>query len=267
MKIKDIISRIPNKEGAGYFTVFLPSLDRELRIRHLSVNDQKIISKLSIDEGTGTFASEGDLAKIAIAEENSLDPIELELIDVRDYFILCCALRKENYIDEFGVKYQCSKCEDVFEKTLDFSRLIKLASEYELKKTDAVIKTAVGEMKVEISLPTQINLIMLEMYYERVAKTRDVTSAEKYIDYIICCINKVYFKNDADEWEEAEEFSELEFLDKVAFIQKVEANIEEVSRLFNDIGMITSEFFYEIECPTCKNKIRAFMDTSDFFTL
>lgn len=267
MNIKDILSKIPNSSGAGYFTVHLQSMDKDVRIKHLTVNDQKVISKLSIDDGAGTFASEGDLAKIAIAEENSLEQIELDKIDVRDFFILCCALRKENYIDEFTVKYRCDKCEEQFDKKLDFDRLIQLATEYELDKTEAIIKTAVGDMKAIISIPTQIDLIMLEMYYDRVSKTRDVTKAEKFIDYIICCITNVFFKNDEGEWEETTDFANLEFLEKVAFIQEIKSNIEDVSKLFNDIGMITSEFFYEIECPSCKNKISSFMDTSDFFIL
>lgn len=267
MKTQDILKKVANKEGAAFFTVTLPSLDKTLRIRHLSVNDQKIISKLSIDEGAGTFASEGDLAKIAIAEENSLEPVELEKIDVRDYFILCCALRKENYMDEFGVRYRCDKCEDEFEKDIDFDRLIEAASEYELKITETVVKTSAGEMKVDLGIPAQLDLVMLEMYYDRVAKTRDVTHAEKFVDYIICCMTNAYFKNDDDQWEEMEDFKTKEFLEKVSFVQDIKANIEEISKLFNDIGMITAEFFYDVDCPTCKNKLRAFMDTSDFFTL
>jgi hypothetical protein len=267
MNTKDILKRLPNDTGAGYFTVHLQSMDKDIRVRHLSVNDQKIISKLSIDEGGGTFASEGDLAKIALTEENSLEPIELEKIDVRDFFILCCAIRKENYMDPFAVRYKCEKCEDEFDKSLDFDRLVQLASEYELSTTEAVIKTKAGDMKVHIGIPAQLDLVMLEMYYERVAKTRDVTSAEKFVDYIICCMTKAFFKNDEDQWEEMEDFAKKEFLEKVDFVQSVQANIEEVSKLFNDIGMITSEFFYEVECPTCQNKIRSFMDTSDFFTL
>ncbi len=267
MNTSEILKKIPNKDGAGYFEVTLPSLDKQLRIRHLSVNDQKIISKLSIDEGQGTFASEGDLAKISIAEVNSLEPVELDNIDVRDFFVLCCALRKENYIDEFSVQYNCNKCEDTFEKTIDFSRLIEAATEFVPKTEDAVIKTFVGDMKVTIGIPSQLDLIMLEMYYDRVAKTRDVTPAEKYVDYIICCMNKAFFKNDADEWEEADDFVKKEFLQKIEFIQDIKANIEGISKLFSDIGMITAEFFYEIECPTCGNKIHSFMDTSDFFTL
>lgn len=267
MNTSQILKNIPNKDGAGYFTVHLPSLDKTLRIRHLTVNDQKIISKLSIDEGQGTFASEGDLAKISITEVNSLDPIELDVIDVRDFFVLCCALRKENYIDDFTVQYRCQKCEESFERTLEFDRLIKLASEYEAKVEDAIIKFANGEMKVRIGIPKQLDLVMLEMYYDRIAKTRDVTGAEKYVDYIICCMTNAYFKNDSDEWEEADDFATKEFLQKISFIQDIGASIEGISKLFNDIGMITAEFFYEVECPNCTNKIKSFMDTSDFFIL
>lgn len=273
MNLRDILNRVPNKEGAGYFAVALPTMGKELRIRHLSINDQKIISKLSIDEGNGTFASEGDLAKIALAEENSLEPVDLEKIDVRDFFILCCAIRKENYIDEFTVNYTCENCDESFEKNLDFDRLIELASEYQLKTTEAEISSKAGLMKVDIGIPAQLDLVMLEMYYDRVAKTREVTPAEKFIDYIICCMNKVYFKAEGAEddaesaWEELEDFTKMEFLQKIEFMQSIKANIEQVSKLFNDIGMITAEFFYEIECPTCKKKIRAFMNTSDFFLL
>lgn len=267
MNIQDILKRIPNNTGAGYFTVPLKSLDKELRIKHLSVNDQKIISKLSIDDNTGTFASEADLAKISIAEVNSLEPIELDNIDVRDYFILCCAIRKENYMDDFIIKFKCKQCEHEFDKDLDFSKMIALATDFEIKLKEAEIKTSLGDMKVTIGIPKQLDLIMLEMYYNRVAKTRDVTTAEKYIDYIIVCMKQAYFKNDTDQWEEVEDFIKMEYLDKVEFMQNIKANIEDISKLFAEIGMITNEFFYDIDCPKCKEKNKPFLDTSDFFTL
>lgn len=267
MKTKDILKRIPNKEGAGYFTVYLPSMDKELKIRNLSVNDQKIISKLAVANDGTMFASESDLAKIALAENNCLNGVELDEIDVRDYFILCCALRKENYMDEFEVNYTCPQCEEEFHKPLDFDRIIKSATEYEASYDEAFIKTKFGEMKVTIGLPPQTDLIMLEMYYAKVGRTRDVAMSERYVDYIICCMESVCFKNDADEWEEAEDFREMSYLEKVGFIQEVESNIEQVSKLFNDIGLITSKFFYDIDCPNCGNKIPSFMDTSDFFVL
>jgi len=50
MNAKEILKNIPNREGAGYFTSPLSSMKKDLRIRHLSVNDQKIISKLAIND-------------------------------------------------------------------------------------------------------------------------------------------------------------------------------------------------------------------------
>lgn len=267
MNTKDIIKRIPNKEGAGYFTVYLPSMDKELKIRNLSVNDQKIISKLAVSNDDTLFASESDLAKIALAENNCLNNIELDDIDVRDFFILCCALRKENYMDEFAINYTCHTCEEQFTRNLDFERLIQAATEYKDEHEETEIKTNAGPMKVTIGLPPQSDLIMLEMYYARVAKTRDVSMTEKYVDYIICSMKNVAFKNEAEEWEIVSDFTEMNFLEKVSFVQAAGANIEEISKLFNDIGLITSKFFYDLDCPNCGAKVKTFMDASDFFVL
>lgn len=267
MKTTDILKNISNKEGAGYFSVFLPSLEKTVRIRHLSINDQKIISKLAIEENTSVFASEADLAKISIVETNSLDPIDLETIDVRDYFILCCALRKENYMDEFKVNYECPKCTEEFVEPIDFSRLIEAAKDFEAVIKEEIVMTNNGEAKMLIGIPKQMDLIMLEMYYNRIAQTRDVTAAEKYVDYVICCIQDIMYKNGDDVWEAVEDFADMSFIDKTEFVQAIKANIEQLSRLFSDIGMITSEFFYDVPCPNCKHEIATFMDTSDFFML
>lgn len=267
MNIKSVLSNIPNKEGAGYFTVFLPTLDKEVRIRHLSVNDQKIISKLAIEDNPTTFASEADLAKISIVETNSLEPIELEQIDVRDYFILCCALRKENYMDEFKVEYSCPKCTEDFFETIDFAKLIENATEYEQVITKKEISSGAGNTRVTVGIPAQLDLIMLEMYYARIAATRDVTPAEKYVDFVICCIKDIEMETSDGVWESVEDFKTLSYLAKVEFIQQIKCNIESVAKLFNDIGMITSNFFYDIKCPNCGNKLNTFMDTSDFFML
>lgn len=267
MNTTEILKNIANKEGAGYFTVFLPSLGKQVRIKHLTINDQKIISKLAIDENASIFASESDLAKIALVETNSIDPIDLESIDVRDYFILCCALRKENYMDQFVVNYTCDKCSEEFKEPIDFDVLIENAKEFEPKYEIVDIETKnIGTIKVELGIPNQLDLVMMEMYYTEVAKTREVSSAEKYVDYVICCIKNI--QHDVEGiYADVEDFKTMHYLEKVGFIQNIQSNIETIAKLFNDVGLVTSEFFYDIECPNCKNKLKTFMDVSDFFML
>jgi hypothetical protein len=266
MNTKDIIKNIPNKEGAAFFSVYLPSMDKDLRIKHLSINEQKIISKLSISEDTNIFASEADLAKIAVVEVNSLEPIELYGMDLRDFFILCCALRKENYINPLSIDYTCPKCQESFDESIDFDLLIENATEFEKEIKTTSLKTSAGEAQIHIGIPNHVDLVMLEMYYDRVGKTRDVVPTEKYIDYVICCIKKIEFKNE-DAWEEVEDFTEMAYLDKVGFMEEIGADIEEIAKSFGDVGMLTSEFFYPIKCPNCKNELSTFVDTSDFFVL
>lgn len=267
MNTKEILKNIPNKEGSGYFTVFIPSLEKDIRIRHLSVADQKVISKLSIDESPTTFASESDLAKLAVAETNAIDPVSLDNLDVRDFFILCCALRKENYMDSFTVKYGCKACDHEFEEAIDFDVLIENAKEFEIEDKEEIIGTKkVGDIKVKLGIPSQMDLIMLEMYYAEVAKTREISMAEKYIDYVICCIKELSVLKD-EKYVAADDFPEMHYLEKVAFIQSLGANIEQIAKLFNEIGLVTSEFFYDMKCPNCSTDVKTFMDISDFFML
>lgn len=267
MNKADILKRIPNKEGAGFFSVFLPSLGIDLKMRHLSINDQKIISKLSVSEDSSLFASEADLAKIALAEENSLEEVDLTQIDLRDYFILCCALRKENYINPLAMSYKCQRCSEQVNHNVDFARLITAASEFELVDKDTEVKTSAGEAKLVVGIPHQMDLVMMEMYYDRIAQTRTVTMTEKYVDYIVCCIKSVEFKNDAGEYEPMADFLTMDYLEKLQFLQEIKVDIEELTKLFADIGIMTAEFFYDIQCPNCKNEIKSFVDTSDFFVL
>jgi len=275
MNVKDILANIPNNAGAGYFTVYLPSMDKELRIRHLGIKDQKIISKLAINENRVLFASESDLAKLALIESNALESIDLEDIDIRDYFILCCAIRKENYLNNFNINIKCNKCNNEFDIDLDFKRLIESATEFESEISEKIIDSNAGKMNLKIGLPKQVDLIMLEMYYNTIAETRDVSVSEKYIDYIIACIQEISIENaelkdkDSEEiiWDVIEDFNELEFIEKIEFVQKLNPNIEELSKIFSDVGIITSNFFYDVKCPLCKEKMSTFMDTSDFFML
>lgn len=155
MKINDALNVLKNHEGSRTYDCFVPSLNRKVAFRDLTVAEMKSMSKMALD--STEHIDNVYIALTAMIINVALEKLDYTVLNEADRISILACIKKNNIISPERYYITCKKCKNQYIHTIDFDKIIDKLKDMPKPKT---IKFLQGELKyeIQITLPS-INLL------------------------------------------------------------------------------------------------------------
>lgn len=207
MKLSEVQQTLNAERNENTFTIFMPSINKDLKFRYLNTEDLKTLSRIGI---FNDFDLNNELLKLSLfdsllAEPLSSSPLTSDNITQIDYLAFIIGVRKL-LKNELSFEFTCQHCDSVFINTIDleveFSEYLFNFKPQHLvfEKMDNINNI----WKFELTNYTMKNYLYYRYYIEKLKEidinNPDLINEEKFLRPLLY-ISKVY-KNDIeiDDW-------------------------------------------------------------------
>ena len=226
MKLSDIQKSLSQERAENTVTIFMPSIKKDLKFRHLNTEDLKTLSRIGI---FNDFDLNNELLKLSLFDKLLADPIEsspltAEKITQIDYLAFLIGLRKL-LRNELSFEFTCQQCEKRFVHKLDLeAEFSDFLFNYEkkilyLEKLDNLNNI----WKFELTSYTMKTYLYYRYYIERLKEidinNPDLLNEEKFLRPLLY-ISKIW-KND----EEIEDWNNQLLGEKIRFFNALPAEL------------------------------------------
>ena len=120
MKLSTALQNIQNERQTNTVTVYMPSLHKDIKIRSLTTDDLKTLSRIGV---FNEFDLNNELLKLylfdkLLAEDKSTCPLNSDNLTQLDFLSFIISLRKL-LNNELMFEFTCQECETQFQHKLD----------------------------------------------------------------------------------------------------------------------------------------------------
>ncbi len=269
IKLKDAIKLIKENESSHCYSCYLPSLNREVSFRPLTVSELKSVAKISIDE------DEMYTGLTALLQILCIEDLDMSSITEIDKTRALLTVKVANGIGEDEYNITCKACDVKFNYTLPIADAIENFKE-EPKEREVITNINNIEYKLLLGMPSleltaiynsftnNVRKSIEENDYDDEQKSDIMIHLLKYANMLF--VKKIFINN-----EEIEEFTNEIKLDiRNEIIDVLPANIiEKVNAVIVDEESydINSKLSFPIICPKCKLKSTMSIQLTDFFMI
>jgi hypothetical protein len=270
LQYQDILAALKNHAHSSVFAIYVPSLKRSVAFRQITVEEQKFISKRSIEDGSNKKNTyETFVALIArLCVDKTLKVADLTELD--RIKILIELFRKNYNIDKYSVT--CPECSHEFTATIDFGTILEEFDNFDLTEFIHEVESESSKCKYAFHmLPPTIKRI--REYNAHCAENKSEAEVEPFerSDFYKTFIVGIDVMPQ-DELQpkiaiDATQFNFAQF-DELLGNMPVDAIFSEkgmvgalVSKYINKIANIKSD----ISCPNCGHKIEGAVSPTSFF--
>ena len=237
MKLSDALKDIQNERNANTITIYMPSIHKDVRIRSLTTDDLKTLSRIGV---FNEFDLNNELLKLflfdkLLAEDKNSCPISADTMTMLDFLSFIISIRKL-LNNELSFEFTCQQCETRFQHVLDLeSEFSEFIFGYEPKTLSfEKIDNSDNIWKFDLKSFSMKNYLYYRYYIEKLKEidvnNPDLLNEEMFIRPVIY-ISKIY-KND----EEIEEWNEQLLGTKIKFFNSLPAEL-----IINPAGTDDSE--------------------------
>lgn len=270
MNINEAINLIKENEGAHTYTCHLPTLDKTVSFRPLTVSELKSVAKISID---GEDLYTGLTALMQILCINDLDMTQLSEIDKTKALL---TIKVANQLGDDVYNLTCNECDANFNYDVPILNLI----ENNFNEPAKSIKLSLNANNIKYDLTISIPSLKLSAMYSKFVEgvTKQISESnyteqqsQEIMLHMIRYGNLIFVKELFINDEIIEGFDSDTPLDKRnsildmlpgKIIQKINETIE------NEPSFdLQSKLTCDIICPKCKTPSKLVIDLLDFFQI
>lgn len=268
MKIDDIVKLLSDSSGKHCYSIYIPTLKRELEFMPLTVGAKKSLSKLAMDDNDNLYNT-----LTAMIIQSCTEEIDLcELTEVDRIYILA-HIYCSNFPTVPKYKITCSECDTEFIAEISPVELVK-----DLRDVDFpvnVIPFVNDDFKCDlaIGMPSINTNVHYNNYIKEIKRIVAIENKE-YLDRIDEYLSKyailAFIKDISINDKKVDNYDDLTMEERNEIIDLLPAQIlNQITDYVveHELGEIVKRFAYVRECIKCKKKVEVIFTISDFFQL
>lgn len=282
LDINAVMNMLEESSGESISEVYIPSLEKEVGFKPLTVGMQKSISKMSLD-----FEMDIDYQFLKMSILQTLcvdDKIDFKTLTEVDFIAMLAQLRVNNFTEPVKLIVNCNKCSKKFNMEVNMEQIIESCKKFENKSLEVEKKTTIKDkemiFKFELAESTIISNLEYMKYLEVINKDDnkvvDINNS-RVLAYPLKFIKNVYINNQQVVKKEGEDtliFNQLPMAEKIDFIDNLPPKLYSEK----DDGVLQTtlnEFphqrllnlFPKVKCPYCKKKMEGVLTNDSFFII
>lgn len=176
MDVQDILDAINEANDKNVYSVYVPSLKRDVLFRELNTGQEKMLIKSVVDNPV--YNTEFIFAIRQIMKENCAErDINIDDLTLIDKLAICLVMRQKSIGDEFEYVFQ----EEDKTKTIKISEYIERINEIEIPEKLVIER---DELKVTCKYPTILTEYALEKEFRSSVKELEIKSVAEARDML-----------------------------------------------------------------------------------
>lgn len=268
--IKEILSQ---SNGSGFYNIYVPSLNKELTFKQLTVGQQRSIAKNSADYNNiaSNIKNRASILKTICVSSEDIDFLN---ITWPEFVYILAIVRANNFTDELKYKIQCSdteKCNTSYEYSVNFDEIISNLEKVINKINDnKIFAFNMGDNKIEfiMNYPSVKKYNELLEFQEKILRLQKEGKEEEIESAMLDSFSYAFIKNikfngnlidikaetSLDLYRKIDETFNFNFASLLKFIDNE----------FSDFQMALSK---KLHCPKCNSITEFDLGIDDFFEL
>lgn len=244
--IKELVDIIGRTNDTFAYSIYVPSLNREVLFREMTTAQQKKLVKSVID--SPVFNTEFIFALREIIRENCTDTsINVDELTIYDKLIIAVTMRSMSVSNELNLNLKCESCEKIQPYQVKLDALLNVIKDTVNLKTEDIITDENNTFRIHCKIPNISTEFKLESEFRKNTKLKIEDESELretlgnvFISEIVKYINKLEVL-DKDSGNMIEiDLETLNFANRVKLIEKI--NIKLMKKVIDFIFNIKKEF-------------------------
>jgi hypothetical protein len=275
--INDLISVINKANDTFAYSVFVPSLNKEILFREINTAQQKKLVKSIID--SPIFNTEFIFTLREIIKENCVDTsVNVDELSIYDKLIISLYMRIYSIGTELTVNSKCPECDKLHSRIIKLNELLESVKDSISIKFSDIIEDETKTFKIYCEIPKISTEYNLEKEFRKNTKIdvkdeKDLreTLGNVFISELVKFISKIEITNKQEGKIIELNLETMKFSDRVQLIEKL--NVKLLRSIVEYISSIKKEFdkifLSKITCD-CENKTeieQRFSIDSNFFII
>lgn len=275
--INDLINIINKANDTFAYSIYVPSLDKEVMFREINTSQQKKLVKSVID--SPVFNTEFIFTLREIIKENCVDSdINIDELTIYDKLMISLYMRIYSIGNELNITAKCPDCEKLHNRLIKLNDLIESVKEKINVNSFQEIEDDSKTFKIYCEIPKIKTEYELEKEFRKNTKieVKDEkelreTLGNVFISELVKFISKIEITNKEENKVIEFNLKTMKFSDRVQLIERL--NTKLLKKIIEYISSVKKEFdkilLLKIKCD-CDKKIdieQRFSIDSNFFIL
>ena len=282
LDINAVLSMMEDSSGESISEIYIPSLEKSVSFKPLTVGMQKSISKMSLDYDLDI---DYQFIKLSILQTLCMDDeINFNSLTEIDFIDMLAQLRVNNFTEPVKLVINCGKCSKQFNMDVNMEQIIKSCKKFENKSLVVEKKITIKDketiFKFELQESTIISNLEYLKYIEVINKEEQEVvniNNSRVLAYPLKFIKNIYINDQQIVKQDNGEilnFSQLSMIEKIDFIDNLPPKLYSEKR-DGVLQTTLQEFppqrllnlFPKVKCPYCKNKMEGVLTNDSFFII
>jgi len=277
MQLTEALQQINDNNSSFIYKVYIPSLQKEVMFRSLSVGELKSLSKIMVEDDTENLLYATTTIISSLIQDSSINI--MDLIEL-DRLAILFQLKKINMLGDDNYNVTCGKCEKQFLFEYDLNKVLEKIKNISL--TNQTNDFEINHMKytIEVGYPTLQDIMGYSEISKRFAqkieegkKTDEEKEKESFVSasFILKYIRLLYVRGLSINDNKIDNFLDSTLADRILLMEHMPAgfmnevnNIIVKNRQIYDILDIIGTI---VACPHCHADILVKVDPKDFFMI
>lgn len=244
--IKELIDIINRTNDTFAYSIFIPSLEREVLFREITTAQQKKLVKSVID--SPVFNTEFIFTLREIIRENCTDAsVDVDSLTIYDKLIIAITMRSMSVSNDLQVNLKCEVCGAEQKIQIKLNELLSSIKDKINIKSEDVITDENNNFKIHCKIPNILTEFKLENEFRKNTKLKiddekelRETLGNVFISEIVKFVSKIEVRNnDTGDLVEIN-LEDMNFTNRVKLIEKL--NIKLMKKIIDFIFNIKQEF-------------------------
>lgn len=244
--IKDLVDIINRTNDSFAYSVYVPSLDKDVLFKEITTAQQKKLVKAVID--SPVFNTEFIFALREIIRENCTEKeIDTDQLTILDKLSIAIKMRAISISNDLSLTVKCSKCEKSHDILIKLDELFdKFKNEVKVE-SQKILEDERGIYKIYCKIPTIKTEFLLENEFRKNTKIqvnneKDLRDAmgNIFIGEVVKYIEKIEIANKQNEEVISIDLTNLSFSNRIQLIEQLGTKI--LNKVITYIADIKAEF-------------------------
>lgn len=269
LQYDDILEALKSQVNSNTFGIFVPSIQRSIPFRQITVEEQKFISKRGIEDSSVRSSYEVFIALISkLCVDKTIDVLSFTELD--RIKILIELFRKNYNINKYGLT--CPACKHAFQTAIDFDPILSAFDKFDSTPLVHTVLSEISKSKYTFTLyPPSIKAV--RAYNQACVDAKHEVTVEPFerSDFYRLFIKKIeVVKEDGQVSPFVIDFNSLTYVQ----IENV-LNLMPVDAIYSEAGVVGalsknymskfSDIKSDVTCPKCSHVIVGAVSPSSFF--
>lgn len=271
MKLHEALKKINEDKSNFIYNVYVPSLNRDVLFRSISVGEIKNFARLLISDTTDNLLySTTTLIQILMVEE-----LDVLTFNELDRLTILFQLKLINKLGDDNYNIKCGHCENAFIYNYDLNECITQIKTIYHKNKEHEFEFAGSKYKLIINLPSLSDCMGYHEFSQKFAKEIEekdnISDDDKLLTaaFLLRYLRILYVRGIHLNDTEISDFYESSLVDRITFLENlpgmVMGQIDNILTTYKKEYDLISLTAVNLNCPLCSKKLIMRIDPKDFF--